>query len=238
MIILPAIDLRGGKAVRLLRGDYDKMTVYGDDPLAVALSFRECGASNLHAVDLDGALSGDNDNFDTVKELISKSGLSVEVGGGVRDEARVYKYLSVGAERVILGTAAAENPDFVSEMVKKYGAHIAVGADIKNGTVATHGWTKSSGKDVMEFLNTLESIGVTTVICTDVSRDGALVGTNMELYKKLREKFSLNLIASGGITRLEELSELANLGMYGAILGKAVYNGNISLAEAIKTEKI
>lgn len=238
MKILPAIDLRGGKAVRLLRGEYDNMTVYGENPLEVALSFKKDGASNLHVVDLDGALSGNTDNFDMIIKLINESGLSVEVGGGIRDEERIYKYLSEGASRVILGTVAAENPDFAKEMVGKYGEHIAVGADIKDGKIATHGWTKTDGKDVYEFLSMLESFGTSTVICTDVSRDGALSGTNMELYRSLLLKFKINIIASGGITDVSELYELAKMNMYGAILGKAIYNGNISLAEAIKTENI
>lgn len=238
MIILPAIDLRGGKAVRLLRGEYDNMTVYGEDPLAVAYSFVEKGAKNLHVVDLDGALSGNTDNFDMIKKLISKSEMSVEVGGGIRDEKRIYSYLEMGAERVILGTIAAEDPAFAEEMAKKYGAHIAVGADIKDGEIATHGWTKKSGTDTDTFFRMMEDMGVSTVICTDVSRDGALMGTNMELYKHLSEKFSVDLIASGGITTVEEVFELANMKMFGAILGKAIYNGNIDLCEAVKAEKI
>ncbi len=179
MIVLPAIDLRGGKAVRLLRGEYDNMTVYGENPVAVAASFAEAGAANLHVVDLDGALSGNTDNMAMIKSIIADTKMSVEVGGGIRNEERVYTYLSMGAERVILGTVAAENPAFAEEMVKKYGAHIAVGADVKNGEIATHGWTKTTGTDVHTFMKMMENMGVATVICTDVSRDGALMGTNM-----------------------------------------------------------
>lgn len=238
MIILPAIDLRGGKAVRLLRGEYDNMTVYGEDPLAVAFSFAEKGAKNLHVVDLDGALSGNTDNFEMINKLISQSDMSVEVGGGIRDEKRVYSYLEMGAERVILGTVAAEDPKFAEEMAKRYGVHIAVGADIKDGEIATHGWTKKSGTDTDTFFKMMEDMGVSTVICTDVSRDGALMGTNMELYKHLSDNFNINIIASGGITTVDEVFELANMKMFGAILGKAIYNGNIDLCEAIKAEKI
>lgn len=238
MIILPAIDLRGGKAVRLLRGEYDNMTVYAENPVSVAVSFAEKGAKNLHVVDLDGALSGNTDNFDMIKELIGTSGLAVEVGGGIRDEARVYSYLDMGAERVILGTAAAENPAFAEQMAKKFGAHIAVGADIKDGEIATHGWTKKTGTSAETFFRMMEDMGVQTVICTDVSRDGALMGTNMELYRNLSEKFKINIIASGGITALDEVFELAGMKLFGAILGKAIYNGNIDLAEAVKAEKI
>ena len=238
MIILPAIDLRGGKAVRLLRGEYDNMTVYGENPVAVAASFAEAGASNLHVVDLDGALSGNTDNMAMIKSIISETKMSVEVGGGIRNEERVYTYLSMGAERVILGTVAAENPAFAEEMVKKYGAHIAVGADVKNGEIATHGWTKTTGTDVHTFMKMMENMGVATVICTDVSRDGALMGTNMELYRELSEKYGIGIIASGGITTVNEVYELAKMNVFGAILGKAIYNGNIDLREAVKAEKI
>jgi phosphoribosylformimino-5-aminoimidazole carboxamide ribotide isomerase len=238
MIVLPAIDLRGGKAVRLLRGEYDNMTVYGENPVAVAASFAEAGASNLHVVDLDGALSGNTDNMAMIKSIISETKMSVEVGGGIRNEERVYTYLSMGAERVILGTVAAENPAFAEEMVKKYGAHIAVGADVKNGEIATHGWTKTTGTDVHTFMKMMENMGVATVICTDVSRDGALMGTNMELYRELSEKYGIGIIASGGITTVDEVYELAKMKVFGAILGKAIYNGNIDLREAVKAEKI
>ena len=238
MIILPAIDLRGGKAVRLLRGEYDNMTVYGENPVAVAASFAEAGAKNLHVVDLDGALSGNTDNMETIKNIISETKMSTEVGGGIRDEKRIYKYLSLGAERVILGTVAAENPAFAEEMVKKYGSAIAVGADVKNGEIATHGWTKTTGTDINTFMKMMENMGVATVICTDVSRDGALMGTNMELYRTLTEKYGVGIIASGGITAVDEVFALAKMGVYGAILGKAIYNGNIDLREAVKAETV
>ena len=238
MIVLPAIDLRGGKAVRLLRGEYDNMTVYGEDPVAVAASFAEAGAKNLHVVDLDGALSGNTDNIDMIKSIIAETKMSVEVGGGIRNEERIYNYLSMGAERVILGTVAAENPAFAEEMVKKYGAHIAVGADVKDGEIATHGWTKKTGTSIHTFMKMMEDMGVATVICTDVSRDGALMGTNMELYRELSEKYHVGIIASGGITTADEVFELARMRVFGAILGKAIYNGNIDLREAIKAEEI
>ena len=238
MIILPAIDLRGGKAVRLLRGEYDNMTVYGENPVAVAASFAEAGAKNLHVVDLDGALSGNTDNMETIKNIISETKMRTEVGGGIRDEKRIYKYLSLGAERVILGTVAAENPAFAEEMVKKYGSAIAVGADVKNGEIATHGWTKTTGTDINTFMKMMENMGVATVICTDVSLDGALMGTNMELYRTLTEKYGVGIIASGGITAVDEVFALAKMGVYGAILGKAIYNGNIDLREAVKAETV
>lgn len=238
MIVLPAIDLRGGKAVRLLRGEYDNMTVYGEDPVAVAASFAQAGAKNLHVVDLDGALSGNTDNIDMIKSIIAETKMSVEVGGGIRNEKRIYNYLSMGAERVILGTVAAEKPAFAEEMVKKYGAHIAVGADVKDGEIATHGWTKKTGTSIHTFMKMMENMGVATVICTDVSRDGALMGTNMELYRELSDKYGVGIIASGGITTTDEVFELARMRVFGAILGKAIYNGNIDLREAIKAEGI
>ncbi len=238
MIILPAIDIRGGNAVRLLRGEYDNMTVYSDDPLSVANGFAACGAKNMHVVDLDGALSGDTDNYDTIKKLIAVKDMKVEVGGGIRDESKIYKYLSLGAARVILGTVAVENDAFLTDMVKKYGEGIAVGIDIKNGHVATHGWTKLARGDVYDFMSHIEQIGVKTVICTDVSRDGACEGTNIDLYGSLKEKFKMNIIASGGITDVDELKTLAQMKIYGAILGKALYSGKMTLSDAIMTEKI
>lgn len=237
MIILPAIDIRGGRAVRLLRGEYENMTVYSSDPVAVARGFADAGASNLHVVDLDGALSGETDNYGIIKDIISNTGMSVEVGGGIRDEKRIEKYLSAGASRVILGTAAAEDPAFLRGSVEKYGARIAVGVDIKDGKVATHGWTKTRG-DALGFIAELEDLGVRNVICTDVSRDGTLEGTNIALYRELKEKFSLDITASGGITDVSELRELAKMKIYGAVLGKALYDGKISLAAALETEKI
>ncbi|MBR7083310.1 MAG: 1-(5-phosphoribosyl)-5-[Clostridia bacterium] len=237
MIILPAIDIRGGQAVRLLRGEYSDMTVYSSDPVAVDEGFSSAGAGNLHVVDLDGALSGETDNYDIIRRIIEKTGMSVEVGGGIRDDERIEKYLAAGAERVILGTAAVENPDFLREAVKKYGRRIAIGVDIKGGKVATHGWTRASG-DALEFIAELEKIGVGNVICTDVSRDGALSGTNIELYSELKERFSLNVTASGGITDVGELVELKKIGVFGAILGKALYDGKISLSAALETEKL
>ena len=224
--------------MRLLRGEYDNMTVYGENPVAVAASFAEAGAKNLHVVDLDGALSGNTDNMETIKNIISETKMRTEVGGGIRDEKRIYKYLSLGAERVILGTVAAENPAFAEEMVKKYGSAIAVGADVKNGEIATHGWTKTTGTDINTFMKMMENMGVATVICTDVSRDGALMGTNMELYRTLTEKYGVGIIASGGITAVDEVFALAKMGVYGAILGKAIYNGNIDLREAVKAETV
>ena len=237
MIIFPAIDIRGGRAVRLTRGEYDNMTVYSDDPVAVARGFADAGARNLHVVDLDGALSGETENYGIIRKIISATGMSVEVGGGIRDGERIEKYLSAGAARVILGTAAAEDHEFLCAAVEKYGSRVAVGVDVKDGKVATHGWTRAAG-DAFGFIAELEKIGVNNVIVTDVSRDGTLGGTNMDLYCELKKRFSLDITASGGITSVSELCELAKMKIYGAVLGKALYDGKITLSAALETEKI
>lgn len=233
MILLPAIDLYGGKAVRLYKGDYDQMTVYSGDPLAVAKSFWEAGADYLHLVDLEGARVGTTANFDTIKALISDSGLKVEVGGGIRSREVVEKYVESGASRVILGTAAITQPGFVEEMVKAYGDKIAVGADIRDGKVAIRGWTETTDLECLAFCRRMEEIGVATIICTDISKDGVLGGTNLALYRELADKLSLNVIASGGVSSLEDITALCSLGLYGAILGKALYEGRLSLKEAV-----
>ncbi len=233
MKILPAIDIRGGKIVRLTNGDYDKMKVYGDDFHSVIDSFLDCGAKCLHVVDLDGAKDGALSNFSMISEILSSSSLEIEIGGGIRDEERIKKYLDAGAERVILGTAAINNRPFLIDMVKKYGEHIAVGVDAKNGDVATHGWLEGSGVDSISFCRELADIGVKTVIYTDISKDGALMGTNLDVYKTLSEINGLNIIASGGITYLDEIKKLREMNIYGAIVGKAIYEGRLDLGRAI-----
>lgn len=237
MNIIPAIDLLGGKAVRLQKGDYNLVTVYNDDPAQVAKSFFECGAEFLHVVDLDGAKSGRTDNFDTVKEIVKKSGLSVEVGGGIRNIETVRKYADAGVDRIILGTAALTDEAFLRAAVLEYGKRIAVGVDIKDGMVAIKGWTEVSEVSCDDFCRKLEKIGVATVICTDISKDGMMSGTNLGLYRDLSNKFSLNIIASGGVSTLEDIRALCEMKVYGAILGKALYTGAIDLAEAIAITK-
>lgn len=234
MKIFPAIDLRGGKVVRLLKGDYDRMTVFGDDPLAVAKEFAEAGAEFLHVVDLDGAKDGDNPNFDIVKMLAQKSGLKVEIGGGIRNEGTVKKYLDVGVWRVILGTIAVENPIFTADMIAKYGDQIAVSVDIAGRNVAVRGWREISQITVDAIFDRLTADGVNCVICTDISKDGAMEGTNRSLYKELSEKYSVNIVASGGVSSMEEVKALTGMGVYGAIIGKALYTGDIDLASAIR----
>lgn len=234
MNVFPAIDLFEGKAVRLFKGDYDQMTVYSENPEKVALYFKECGAEFIHLVDLEGAKSGETPNFETVKRIIETSGLKAEIGGGIRSEAVIEKYISAGAYRVILGTAAATDPEFLERVAKKYGEKIAVGCDLKDGFVATKGWTDTTNETGEEFFERVEKLGIKTVICTDISRDGAMKGTNLELYKELSEKFSIDIIASGGVTDMSDVENLAKMNIYGAILGKAIYTGNIDLKTAIK----
>ena len=233
MIILPAIDLYERKAVRLLKGDYSKMTVYSDDPPKLAQEFREAGAEWLHMVDLEGARCGGTPNFDIAAKIIRTSGLSVELGGGIRDEETVLRYLDAGVSRVILGTAAASNINFVADMVATYGSAIAVGVDLRDGLVAVKGWTETTGLSGADYCKSLEEIGVSTVICTDIARDGAMAGANRALYRELTEQSSMRFIASGGVSSLEDIRALKELGLYGAIVGKAYYTGDIKLIEAI-----
>ncbi len=237
MEIFPAIDLYGGKAVRLLKGDYNQMTVYSDNPIAVAKYFSECGAKYIHVVDLEGARDGNTANFDTVAAIIKESGLMVEIGGGIRTEEVVKKYIDAGAFRVILGTAAVTDTEFLTRMVEKYGDKIAVGADIKDGCVAIKGWTQVSGSTCFDFCEKLEKIGVSTVICTDISKDGAMKGTNRELYRELSERFKMNIIASGGVTNLDDVISLSQMNISGAILGRAIYIGAIDLKKAVEVVK-
>lgn len=234
MILLPAIDLYEKKAVRLVRGDYRQMTVYSDNPEAQAKTFAQQGASWLHVVDLEGAKDGTTPNFSVVAEICRTSGLRVEIGGGIRDTDTIARYLDVGAERVILGTKAVADPDFLEKAVMMFHSHIAVGVDILDGAIATHGWQEKSAEPVERFFEKLCALGVKTVICTDISKDGMLAGTNLELYRDLSSRFALDLIASGGVSSMEDIRGLKQLGLYGAILGKALYTGALSLQDALK----
>ncbi len=237
MNIFPAIDLYGGKAVRLYKGDYAQMTVYHDNPTAVALDFAAKGAKFIHVVDLEGAKSGDTPNLDTVLAIKKASGLFCEVGGGIRSMEIVDRYLSNGVDRVILGTAAVSDKDFLKEAVAKYGDRIAVGADVKDGMIAVKGWTETTTLSLEAFCASMQEIGVKTVICTDISKDGAMMGTNRALYKTLSERFSMQFIASGGVSTLEDVKALAEMELYGAIIGKAYYTGAIDLALAVEVAK-
>ena len=237
MLIYPAIDLYGGKAVRLYKGDYAQMTVYSDDPVAVAKVFAAKGAVCIHLVDLEGAKSGTTPNFDTVTAIKRETGLLCEIGGGIRSMETIDQYLSAGIDRVILGTAAVTELGFVEAAVSKYGERIAVGIDIRDGFVAIKGWTEKSQENAMEFTAKMEKIGVKTMICTDISKDGAMEGANHGLYRELSEKFSMNIIASGGVSSMEDVEKLARLQIHGAIVGKAYYTGAIDLAQAIEVAK-
>lgn len=237
MYLFPAIDLIGGEAVRLVKGDYNQKTVYSSSPVEVAKGFYEAGAEFLHVVDLDGAKSGNTDNISVIADIIRESGLKVEVGGGIRSEEVIKRYIDAGVYRVILGTVAVENPDFCREMTAKYGEKIAVGVDIKDGFVAIKGWTETAEKTCFDFCKELEEMGVKTVICTDISKDGLLSGTNLELYRELQGKFNIDFTASGGVTSLDDVKALMEIGVYGAILGKALYTGNIDLKEAVALTK-
>ena len=232
MYIYPAIDLRDGKVVRLTKGDYDRMEVYSSDPSLIAKSFRAAGASHLHVVDLDGAKDGKLCNYEIISKLAAED-LFVEVGGGIRDEERIKAYLDAGVKRVILGSAAIENPAFAYDMAKKYGDAIAVGVDASEGKVAIHGWKTVTDVDSLDFCKDLVKNGVTTVIYTDISKDGTLSGTNLEVYKQLSAIEGLSIIASGGITFEHEIVTLREMDLHGAILGKALYTGKLDLKRAI-----
>ncbi len=237
MKILPAIDLFDGKAVRLYKGDYANMTVYSDRPWEIALDFKSQGAEWIHLVDLEGAKDGTTPNLSVVEKIVKSAGLSAEIGGGIRSLTVLDKYFSVGVSRAILGTAAVTDEAFLLSALEKYGEKIAVGADIKDGYVAIKGWLESSEYTTDAFFEKMERIGVKTVICTDISKDGAMKGTNLTLYRELSEKYGVNIIASGGVSSLDDVKALAEMDIYGAIIGKAYYTGAIDLKEAIRISK-
>lgn len=234
MLIFPAIDLVGGKAVRLYKGDYNQMTVYDDDPLNTARRFEAAGATHLHMVDLEGARDGGTPNFDTVRRVVENTDLFVEIGGGIRDMAVIEKYMDAGVRRVILGTAAIADEAFTREASQRFGDGIALGADVKDGEVAIRGWLELSGMTLDAFCEKYQGMGLNTLICTDISRDGAMQGANRALYADLQRRYRMDIVASGGVSSMEDVRALAALGLYGAIIGKACYTGAIDLAEAIK----
>ena len=237
MIIFPAIDLYDKKAVRLYKGDYQNMTVYSENPIEIARDFELCGATHIHMVDLEGAKDGTTPNIDIVKQVANETNLFVEIGGGIRTMNTVDKYLSAGVGRVILGTAAVTDTEFLKEAVAKYGEKIAVGADVKDGYIAIKGWVEKSQIKLDDFLNNMQKVGVKTVICTDISKDGAMRGTNLQLYAELSQKYSLNITASGGVSSLDDVVNLRKMNLYGAIIGKAYYTGDIDLKTAIEVAK-
>ena len=237
MILFPAIDLYEGKAVRLFKGDYAQMTVYSVHPEEIARDFAACGATHVHLVDLEGARSGSTPNLETVLRIRKKTGLFCEIGGGIRSMETVKTYLSAGLDRVILGTAAAEDPGFLREAVDAYGEKIAVGVDVRDGFVAVRGWTEKTGLAFLDFCREMEKIGVRTLICTDISRDGAMRGTNREMYRQLSDTLGLQITASGGVSTMEDIQSLREMGLYGAIIGKAYYTGDINLKKAIEVAR-
>ncbi|MBE6991243.1 MAG: 1-(5-phosphoribosyl)-5-[(5-phosphoribosylamino)methylideneamino]imidazole-4-carboxamide isomerase [Ruminococcaceae bacterium] len=234
MIIFPAIDLYDGKAVRLYKGDYAQMTVYDDDPSAVAARFKAAGATHMHMVDLEGAKTGGTPNLETIKAVVKNAGLFVELGGGIRSFDVMETYLDAGVSRLILGTAAVTDEGFAAEAVKRFGSAVAVGVDVKDGFVAVKGWTEKSSYTCFDFCRKMRDCGVKTIICTDIFKDGAMMGTNRELYKNLSAVLDINIIASGGVSSLEDIQALTDMGLYGAIIGKAYYTGAIDLAAAIE----
>lgn len=237
MIIFPAIDLYEGKAVRLYKGDYNQMTVYSENPPEIALDFVKSGATYIHIVDLEGAKSGATPNLETVCKIKQKSGLFCEIGGGIRSMEVIDRYINAGIDRVILGTAAVKDEALVKTAVEKYGEKIAVGVDIKDGLVAIKGWTEKSDLPAFEFCEKMQDLGVKTLICTDISKDGAMQGTNIPLYKQMSEKFDLQIVASGGVSTLEDLRRLREMDLYGAIIGKAYYTGAVNLKEAVEVAR-
>ena len=237
MHIFPAIDLYDKKAVRLLKGDYAQMTVYSETPMEIARDFEAAGAKFIHMVDLEGARDGSTPNLSVVADVAQNTSLLVEIGGGIRDMETVETYLTAGVSRVILGTAAVNDEAFLRAAVAKHGEKIAVGADVKDGYIAIKGWLEQSAFTLEDFLSKMQALGVKTVICTDISKDGAMKGTNRELYRQLAEKFSMDIVASGGVSTMEDIRALSEMNLYGAIIGKAYYTGAINLKEAIEVSR-
>ena len=237
MILLPAIDLFDKKAVRLYKGDYQNMTVYSDNPIEIARDFEAKGCTHIHMVDLEGAKDGTTPNIAIVEQVAKETSLFVEIGGGIRNMETVERYLNAGVSRVILGTAAVNDEAFLREAVAAYGDKIAVGADVKDGYIAIKGWLEKSAVTLEDFLQKMQAIGVKSIICTDISKDGAMQGTNLALYRELSEKFRLEITASGGVSTIDDIRQLRKMDIYGAIIGKAYYTGAIDLAEALEVAK-
>ena len=237
MVIFPAIDLFEGKAVRLLKGDYNQMTVYSENPPEIGVAFAKAGAGFIHIVDLEGAKSGETPNLDVVLEIKKLSGLFCEIGGGIRTMEVIERYLDAGIDRVILGTAAVQDEELVKAALAKYGERVAIGVDIKDGYVAVKGWLEKSEIEAFEFVEKMQKMGVKTIICTDISKDGAMQGTNLQLYKDLSERFNVQITASGGVSTMDDIERLRSMDLYAAIIGKAYYTGAIDLEKAIEVAK-
>ena len=237
MILFPAIDLYEGQAVRLYQGDYRQMTVYSPDPAALAQKFAATGATHIHLVDLEGARDGTTPNLQLIRRIAAETGLFVEVGGGIRNMDIARAYLENGVSRVILGTAAVTDPDFLQNALDTWGERVAVGADLRDGQVAIRGWQQTSDEGAQSFFDRMQGLGVSTMICTDISRDGAMRGANLELYRKLAKRQGLQIVASGGVSSLDDIKALRQMDLYGAILGKAYYTGAVDLADALEAAK-
>ncbi len=234
MLLFPAIDLYNGMAVRLYKGDYQQMTVYSPEPLSIARDFVSAGASCIHMVDLEGARDGTTPNLSVVRRVKEETDLFLEIGGGIRSLDTARAYIDSGVDRIILGTAAVHDRRFLERALAEFGPKVAVGIDIRDGQVATHGWTQSSGIDAFDFCRDMEELGVANIICTDISKDGAMEGTNRQLYRDLSRQFRLGITASGGVSTLEDIRALRAMDLYGAIIGKAYYTGAINLKEALE----
>ena len=237
MILFPAIDLYEKKAVRLYKGDYANMTVYSENPIEIAQDFEAKGCTHIHMVDLEGAKDGTTPNIAIVEQVAKETSLFVEIGGGIRSMETVDRYLRAGVSRVILGTAAVNNEAFLRDAVAKYRDKIAVGADVKDGFIAIKGWLETSAVTLEAFLQKMETIGVKNIICTDISKDGAMKGTNLELYRQLSAKFRLDITASGGVSTMDDIRQLRQMDLYGVIIGKAYYTGAIDLTDALEAAK-
>ena len=237
MNLFPAIDLYNGCAVRLFKGDYAQMTIYSENPIEIARDFENCGARFIHMVDLEGAKDGTTPNLSIVQQNAAETDLFVEIGGGIRSMATAKTYIDSGVDRIILGTAAVHDRAFLESAIAAFGSKVAVGIDIRDGFVATHGWTNSSGMDAFAFCREKENLGVSNISCTDISKDGAMQGTNRALYRRLTEEFSLDITASGGVSSMEDILALRQLNLYGAIIGKAYYTGAIDLRQALEAAK-
>lgn len=237
MNLFPAIDLYDHCAVRLFKGDYAQMTIYSHDPMEIARDFVACGASYIHLVDLEGAKLGTTPNLDVVTRIAGETDLFTEIGGGIRSMEIARKYIDAGVDRIILGTAAVHDRAFLLDALDAFGEKVAVGIDIRDGYVATHGWTQSSGLDAFDFCGELQALGVANIICTDISKDGAMQGTNRELYRSMKEQLALDITASGGVSTLDDIRALRQMDLYGAILGKAYYTGAVNLRQALEVAK-
>lgn len=237
MILFPAIDIRGGKCVRLIQGDYDRETVYHDSPAEMAKEWERQGAAYIHVVDLDGAKTGNTLNSEAIGQLVKAVKIPVQVGGGVRTMETIDSHIENGVSRVIIGTAAIQNPKFVEEAVVKYGDKIAVSIDARNGLVATDGWTETSDVKAVDLLNQLAAVGVKTVVYTDIAKDGMLQGPNFDELQVMDTASDIDIIASGGVSTAEDITRLRDMNLYGAIIGKALYEGNLSLETVLEGQR-